>query len=274
MQKCTLSLKLNSNQFHTGLNEICRHFESNRSDEHLNALVEAVENTKDMLFEAIKKELVREGIKHESSLLRERLASLTHYIDSFKYESDAEVKAAAMALKRQLRNYDTFNRMDVHSRLTEVQAMLRDFDTPEIQVHVAKIPSLSNRIANVRTAMEALLNRLVVLEELRGEAKPSKSKVELKREAADKLERLVVYLDGMAYKDPDAYGKEYGVVSGIIANINNTYKTKARRRLEPYEEEYDGGLDETIEEESDAPEPPQVPESSDNPAASATPKGE
>ena len=280
MSNFTLSLKLNSNQFHTGLNEICRHFESNRSDEHLNALVQAVENTKDMLFEAIKKELVREGIKHESSLLRERLASLTHYIDSFKYESDAEVKAAAMALLRQLRNYDTFNRMDVHSRLTEVQAMLRDFDTPEIQVHVAKIPALSDRIANVRTAMEALLNRLVVLEELRGEAKPSKSKVELKREAADKVERLVVYLDGMAYKDPDVYGKEYGFVAGIIANINNTYKTKARRRLEPYEEEYDGGLDETQGEESDAPEypdapePPEAPEPPDDPAASATPEGE
>ena len=78
----------------------------------------------------------------------------------------------------------------------------------------------------------------------------------------------MVYLDGMAYKAPDAYGKEYGFVAGIITNINNTYKTKAKRRLEPYEEEYDGGLDETQGEESDAPEPP------DDSAASATPEGE
>ena len=145
-----------------------------------------------MLFEAIKKELAREGIKHESTLLRECLASLTHYIESFKYES----------------------------------------------------------------------------------------KVELKREASDKVERLVVYLDGMAYKDPDVYGKEYGFVAGIITNINNTYKTKAKRRLEPYEEEYDGGLDETQGEESDtpeypdAPEPPEAPEPPDDPAASATPECE
>lgn len=69
-------------------------------------------------------------------------------------------------------------------------------------------------------------------------------------------------------------------MAGIITNINNTYKTKARRRLEPYEEEYDGGLDETqgegpdAPEYPDAPEPPEAPEPPDDPAASATPEGE
>ena len=52
------------------------------------------------------------------------------------------------------------------------------------------------------------------------------------------------------------------------------YKTKVKRRLDDYEEEYDGGLDETLGEESDAPEPPEAPEPPDDPAASATPEGE
>lgn len=244
MEKIKMSLRLNSNQFHTGLNEICRHFEDNHSDEELNGLVQEVENARGMLFQAIKKELAKEGIKEESFLLRERLASATHYIDSFQYEPDAEVKASAKALKRQLRKYGVFYKMDVHSRLTEVQAMLRDMETSEMKAHVAKIPGLETRIKNVQTAMEALLNRLVAVEKMRGEAKPQKSKLELKREAAAKLERLLVYLDHKAYKEPDTYGKDYGFVVGLITNLNKTYKPKVRKFVEDFDEDWDEDFEE------------------------------
>lgn len=244
MTQFLMSLRLNSNQFHTGLNEICRHFDDNRSDEELNGLVQEVENARGMLFQAIKKELVREGIKEESFLLRERLASATHYIDSFRYEPDEDVKASAKTLKRQLRKYGVFYKMDVHSRLTEVQAMLRDLDQPEMKAHVAKIPGLETRIKNVQNAMEALLQKLIAVEKMRGEAKPQKTKLELKREASVKLERLLVYLDHMAYKDPDTYGKEYGFVVGLITNLNKTYKPKARKFVDDFDEDWDEDFEE------------------------------
>ena len=252
MSQFLMSLKLNSNQFHTGLNEICHHFEGNRSDEYLNGLVQEVENARVMLFQSIKKDLVREGIKEESFVLRERLASATHLIDSFQYEPDAEVKASAKTLLRQLRNYGTFYRMDVHSRLTEVEAMLRDLDKPEMKAHVAKIPGLETRIKNVQSAMEALLQKLIAVEKMRGEAKPQKTKLELKREASVKLERLLVYLDHKAYQEPDTYGKEYSFVVGLITNLNKTYKPKVRKPLEDIDDE----LDDEFEEE-------ETPESTD-----------
>lgn len=237
MKKINFSLRLSSDQFHTGLDEICHHFDGNRSDEHLNGLVQEVENAKGMLFETIKKEMVKEGIKRESFLLRERLASATHYIDSHRFEPDEELKASAMALQRQLRKYGVFYKMDVHSRLTKVQAMLSDLDKPEMKAHVAKIPGLEARIKNVRSAMEALLQRLMTVQDLRNEAKPQKSKLELKREATVKVDRLLVYLDSMAFKDPDTYGKDYNYVAGLITDLNKTYKPKVRKAMEDLDED-------------------------------------
>lgn len=246
MTVVNLNLVLNSDQFYTGLDEICHRFDGNRSDEHLNALVEEVENAKGMLFQTIKKDMVKKGIKQESFLLRERLASATHYIDSHRFEPDEGMKVSAMALQQQLRRYGVFYKMDVHSRVAEVQAMLSDLDTPEMKAHVAKIPGLEARIKNVKSAMEALLQRLMTVQDLRNEAKPQKSKLELKREAAAKLERLLVYLDGMAFKDPDTYGKDYNYVVGLITDLNKTYKHKVRKAMEDFDEDES---DEDLEDE-------------------------
>ena len=255
MTVVNLNLVLNSNQFYTGLDEICHRFDGNRSDEHLNALVEEVENAKGMLFQTIKKDMVKKGIKQESFLLRERLASATHYIDSHRFEPDEGMKASAMALQQQLRRYGVFYKMDVHSRVAEVQAMLSDLDTPEMKAHVAKIPGLEARIKNVKSAMEALLQRLMTVQDLRNEAKPQKGKLELKREAAAKLERLLVYLDGMAFKDPDTYGKDYNYVVGLITDLNKTYKHKVRTPIEDVEdEEWDEELDDELGDESEVEE--------------------
>ena len=85
---------------------------------------------------------------------------------------------------------------------------------------------------------------------IRQQAKPQKSKLELKREAAAKLERLLVYLDGMAFKDPDTYGKDYNYVVGLVTNLNKTYKRKVRNAKEnPDEGERDEG-----DEEKESPE--------------------
>ncbi len=241
-----LSLGLNSDQFYTGLDQICHRLSDNRSDEHLNALVKEVENAKGMLFLTIKKDMVKVGIKKESLMLHDRLASASRYIDSHRFEPDEEMKASAMVLKQQLRKYGVFYKMDVHSRLAEVQAMLSDLDNPELKVHVAKIPGLDARIKNVRSAMEALLQRLMAVQDMHNEVKPQKSKLELKREAAAKLERLLVYLDGMAFKDPDTYGKDYNYVVGLITDLNKTYKHKVRKAMEDVEEDE---CDEDAEEE-------------------------
>ena len=261
-----LSLGLNSDQFYTGLDQICHRLSDNRSDEHLNALVKEVENAKGMLFLTIKKDMVKVGIKKESLLLHDRLASAERYIDSHRFEPDEEMKASAMVLKQQLRKYGVFYKMDVHSRLAEVQAMLSDLDNPELKAHVAKIPGLDVRIKNVRSAMEALSQRLMEVQDMHNEAKPQKSKLELKREAAAKLERLLVYLDGMAFKDPDTYGKDYSYVVGLVTNLNKTYKRKVRNAKEnPDEGERDEGDEEKESPENvDEPNTGELPESADS----------
>ena len=156
--------------------------------------------------------------------------------------------------------------MDVHSRLAEVQAMLSDLDNPELKVHVAKIPGLDARIKNVRSAMEALSQRLMAVQDMHNEVKPQKSKLELKREAAAKLERLLVYLDGMAFKDPDTYGKDYNYVVGLVTNLNKTYKRKVRNAKEnPDEGERDeGGEEKESPENVDEPNTGELPESADS----------
>jgi len=261
-----LSLGLNSDQFYTGLDQICHRLSDSRSDEHLNALVKEVENAKGMLFLTIKKDMVKVGIKKESLMLHDRLASASRYIDSHRFEPDEEMKASAMVLKQQLRKYGVFYKMDVHSRLAEVQAMLSDLDNPELKAHVAKIPGLDARIKNVRSAMEALLQRLMAVQDMHNEVKPQKSKLELKREAAAKLERLLVYLDGMAFKDPDTYGKNYNYVVGLITDLNKTYKRKVRNAKEdPDEGERDEGNEEKESPENvDEPNTGELPESADS----------
>lgn len=108
---------------------------------------------------------------------------------------------------------------------------------------------------NVRSAMEALLQRHMTVQDLRNDAKPQKSKLKLKREDAAKLERLLVYLDGMAFKDSDTFGKDYNYVVGLITHLNKTYKHKVRTPIEDVEnEEWDEELDDELGDESEEEE--------------------
>ncbi len=59
----TMSLQLNSDQFHAGLLEICRHFDGKHSDDYLNGMVEDLSKSNEMLFAAMHVEQVRRNIK-------------------------------------------------------------------------------------------------------------------------------------------------------------------------------------------------------------------
>jgi len=276
-QFINLTVGLNSPRYHTSLGEVCNVLESNCPDEYTGSLLDELGSTKKMLFEAITDDQTKEGIKQESLQLRKSITSTRLYISSFQYDSDAVVASCAKALLALLDSFGPFNRMDVHSRLTQVQSLLDKLNEPDVQVQVDKIQGLAEHIKDIQAAAEALLKRLTDVERMSGKSKLKKSKNELKREAASILERLIVHLSDIAFKDPQAYGDVYDEVISIITSINATYKAKHRRGLDEYEEEYDAelenDLDESTEDESTEDES-EEPESTDDPDASATPSGE
>ena len=145
-----MSLGLDAKQFHEGLDEICRHFTDSRSDEYLNGLVEKVVEAKESLFGAMYIASVKRGVLDESRKLNGRIAALTRYLDLCVYDTDAEVSASARLLRRQLRAYGkSLALMRVDSRLTAVEALIRDLEGADFQPHVKRLPELATRLTEI-----------------------------------------------------------------------------------------------------------------------------
>lgn len=226
----TLSLGLDVKQFHEGLDEICRHLADSRSDDYMNALVQKVVEAKESLFGAMYIALVKRGVLEESRTLNGRIAAVTRYLDLCAYDTDAEVKASARLLRRQLRAYGkSLAHMRVDSRLTAVEALLRDLSGDALQAHVKRLPELSARLEEVRKAKDDLRNKQLVVDQANSNLVKLESLLVLKREAAAQLGTLVAYLEVMAKKDAAVYGEHYAVVTEVIQRLNARRRSKASR---------------------------------------------
>lgn len=246
-----LSLGLDVKQFHEGLDEICRHFADSRSDDYLNGLVEKVAEAKESLFGAMYIASVKRGVLDESRKLNGRIAALTRYLDLCVYDTDAEVSASARLLRRQLRAYGkSLALMRVDSRLTAVEALIRDLEGADFQPHVKRLPELATRLAEIGKAKDDLRKQRLLVDQFKSSMVKPESLLELKREAADQLVPLVAYLEVMAKKDAASYGEDYAVVTEVITRLNAT-----RRRIDYLHIEVELEDDETDDkaEESEVP---------------------
>jgi hypothetical protein len=107
--------------------------------------------------------------------------------------------------------------------MTVVSVLLRDLAQPEMQVHIEKLPMLPERINGIQEALDTLLHKHMDVILDKSMMKKHKPLPVLKREVNEKLEVLVTYLQAMASKDPEAYGKPNAVVTEIIGRLNATY---------------------------------------------------
>jgi len=226
----TLSLGLDVKKFHEGLDEICRQLVDNHSDDYMNVLVQKVVEAKESLFSSMYIASVRRGVLEESRTLNGRVAAATRYLDLCAYDADAEVRASATLVRRQFRAYgQSLAHMRVDSRLTAVEALLRDLGGDDFQPHVQRLPELEARLAEIGRAKDELRAKQLVVDQANsGKAKPE-SLLVLKKEAATQLEALVAYLEVMAVKDASVYGEHYAVVTEVIKRLNARRRNKARR---------------------------------------------
>lgn len=226
MKKNSLFTGLDANQFHAGLDEICRHFEGKRSDEYLNSLVQEATLANDALFGVMNIASVRRSVRQEASLLNERIVAASRYIDSSCYVADAELKASAMVLRQLFGSYKPFPRMKVDARIGAVSTLLRNLMQPDMQTHVAKLPELTGRIKEIQNALEALKAKRLEVDQANSAAPVVQPLRLLKGEAAAKLAKVVDYLKAMAEKDAAAYGEDFAVVTEIITRLNAKRKSK------------------------------------------------
>lgn len=223
-----LSLVLNSNQYHAGLLEICRHFEDNASDEYLNGLVASLAQADNAIFGVMHIEEVRITIKQESRQLLERLMATAGYLDSCKYVKDAAMKASAKALKQVFDSYSKpFSRMKASERVGAMKTLLRDLEAPAMQEHVTCLPEMASRINGIQEASDALEEALYQADKAKAIAPKGESLMPLKREAAVRLETLVDYLEAMAVKEPADYEDHLDVVMQIINRMNARRRAKS-----------------------------------------------
>jgi len=229
-----MSLMLSSNQYHAGLMEIRRQFESRRSDDYLSGLVDDLAKTDKALLNAMHVDRVKRHVKEESRQLNERLVAASRYVDSCSYVSDEAMKASAEALKQLLAAYDKpFVRMRVDERVGAVSTLLRDLHQPANQVHVDRLPEMTDRVKGVEEAWESLKGALHEVDKTNGTTPKGQTMRFLKREAGEKLTTLVTYLQAMSVKDPAVYAEDYNVVTEIIKRINATRRKASRRIEEP-----------------------------------------
>ncbi|MCR5659064.1 MAG: hypothetical protein K6G25_07035, partial [Bacteroidales bacterium] len=161
-----MSLGLDVKQFHEGLDEICRHFADSRSDDYLNGLVQQVVEAKESLFGGMFMASAKRGVLEESRKLNARIAALARYLDLNAYDHDAEVVESAKLLRRQLGSYGrSLTLMRVDSRLTAVDALLRDMGGDALQPHVKRLPELSSRLEEVGKAKDDLRKKQLVVDQ-------------------------------------------------------------------------------------------------------------
>lgn len=245
MKKTHLSLVLDSNQYHVGHSEICRHFVGKTSDEYLNGLVASLAQANNAIFDVMQIERVRITIKQENRQLMDRLMATIGYLDSCKYVEDAAMKASALALKQLFDTYrKPFAWMKVDERVGAVSALLRDLSAPDMQKQIDKLPEMSGRVKDMQDALGALKVALHGVDKANGTLPQGPSLMALKREAADKLERLVDYLKVMTAKVPETYGEHYAVVKEIIERLNATRRRSTYLHIEVELEEDEGKTEE------------------------------
>ena len=240
-----LSLVLNSDQYHAGLLEICRHFEGNTSDTYLDGLVAALDQANNALLDSMHIKEVRITIKQENRQLMDRLMATAGYLDSCKYVKDAAMRASALALKQVFDSYSKpFAWMKASERVGAMKTLLRDLGAASMQKHVECLPEMASRINGIKEASETLEEALYQADKAKGTAPQGQPLMALKRDAAVRLVTLVDYLEAMAVKAPADYAEHLAVVMQIINRLN----ARRRRSLQIEVELEDDIVDDTTPE--------------------------
>lgn len=215
---------LNALSFHTGIDEICHCLNDVQEDDYMSGLVLEVKDANQRLLNAIHVSSAKHNVQQEVKQLNDSIVAAHRFIDSCCYLPDAEVKASAKELKKLFGSYGKpLTRMDMYTQMTVVSVLLRDLAHPKMQVHVEKIPLLPERINGIHEALEVLMTKRLEVDRAKSSMVKHKPLSVLKREDNEKLEVLVTYLQAMAAKEPEAYGKPYAVVTAIITRLNDTY---------------------------------------------------
>ena len=163
-------------------------------------------------------------MQQEVKQLNDSIVAAHRFIDSCCYLPDAEIKASAKALKKLFGSYGKpLTRMDMDTQMTVVKVLLHDLSKPKMQAHVGKLPLLPDRINGIQEALDTLLDKRLEVDRAKSRVVRHKPLSVLKREVNEKLEVLVTYLQAMASKEPEAYGKPYAVVTAIITRLNASY---------------------------------------------------
>ena len=224
MTPSRFNLGLSSLSFHTGIEEICLCLKDVQADDYMTGLVQEVKDANQRLLDALRVGTAKHNVQKEVKQLNDSIVAAHRFIDSCCYLPDAEVKASAKVLKKLFGSYGKpITRMDLYTQMTVVSVLLRDLAQPEMQVHIEKLPMLPERINGIQEALDILLHKHMDVILDKSTMKKHKPLPVLKREVNEKLEVLVTYLQAMASKEPEAYGKPYAVVTAIIMRLNDTY---------------------------------------------------
>ena len=215
---------LDSLSFHTGIDEICLCLNDVQADDYMTGLVQEVKDANQRLFDALIVGKSKHNVQQEVKRLNDSIVAAHRFIDSCCYLPDAEVKASAKELRKLFGSYGKpLTRMDMDTQMTVVKVLLCDLSKPKMQVHVEKLPLLLERINGIQEALDTLLDKRLEVDRAKSRVVKHKPLHVLKREANDKLVVLVTYLQVMAAKDPEVYGKPFAVVTEIIGRLNSTY---------------------------------------------------
>lgn len=190
----------------------------------MTGLVQEVKDANQRLFDALNVGKAKHNVQQEVKQLNDSIVAAHRFIDSCCYLPDAEVKASAKELKKLFGSYGKpITRMDMDTQMTMVKVLLCDLSKPMMQAHVEKLPLLSDRINGIQEALDTLLDKRLEVDRAKAKVVRHQPLSVLKREVNETLEVLVTYLQAMASKEPEAYGKPYAVVTAIIKRLNSTY---------------------------------------------------
>ena len=233
----TFMVCLDSNKIHSGLNEILDYYAARQPEDRVAVLVGELSETNQRLYEALHVVKVKHNARAEAGNLIRRVVSMQRYVDSCRYVADATVKASADFLYGLITSFDkSIVMMKSDIRNGAVSTLLRDLATTEALGHVAHLQEMASRIAGLQTAFDALMSRLVEVDQANSTTATTAPLLELKRTAAAKVLSLTDYLRVMSEMQPEQYADDYRMVSEVIDRLNATHKVGKKADLAEQEQ--------------------------------------
>lgn len=209
------------------------------TDLYLTGLIEVISTTNLDLTQAIKEKAVISVLGPKDEKRDFALRGVFSLVRAYLYSPDEEIRAAAGVINNVLDKYGLeTTELGYSSESSSINAMLSDFEKPEIAAAIAKITTLQPLITALKNSQVDFEDAVVEQTEAQVQFEKKLSATKLREEVRTMINNeLKVYFNAMKQARPELYMAAADVIEAIIENNNSTVRNRCKSTDEQEQKE-------------------------------------